>query len=133
MKKPFSLSKHERIKSKKTIDTLFLSGEAFFVFPYKVIYTLQPLDESNKESGLRILISVPKRIHKRANRRNRIKRLSKEVYRLQKNELKMKLTERALSMNIMMIYTAPDEIPFVELQGKMQRILLMLLERIQKD
>jgi hypothetical protein len=45
----------------------------------------------------------------------------------------MKLNKRAISMNIMMIYTSPEEIPFAELQGKMQRILQKLLERIQKD
>ncbi len=131
MKKPFSLSKHERIKSKKTIDTLFLSGEAFFVFPYKVLFTKHPLDEAHRESELRVVMSVPKRIHKRANKRNRIKRLSKEVYRLQKNDLKMCLKERNESLNIIMIYTATDEIPFAELHIKMQRILLKLKEMVQ--
>jgi len=32
MTKTFSLSKQERLKSKKDIDTLFQTGEAFFIF-----------------------------------------------------------------------------------------------------
>jgi len=69
MNKPFSLSKTERLKSKKTIDTLFQIGEAFFVFPYKVIFRIAPttlVEASDQGAPLVMGISVPKRIFKRA-------------------------------------------------------------------
>jgi ribonuclease P protein component len=71
MNKPFSLSKTERLKSKKTIDTLFRTGEAFFVFPYKVIFRIAPatlVEASDQGAPLVMGISVPKRIFKRANK-----------------------------------------------------------------
>ncbi len=40
-------------------------------------------------TGLRILFSVPKKYHKRANRRNLLRRRTKEAYRLQKALLQL--------------------------------------------
>ncbi|GBL35215.1 hypothetical protein EMGBS15_08100 [Filimonas sp.] len=74
------------MKSKKDIDTLFLSGKSVFVFPFKVYYRLieQPTDNETVVFG----VSVPKKIFKRAVDRNAIKRKVREIYRVRKQELK---------------------------------------------
>lgn len=75
----------ERLKSRKTIGRLFDRNAAgnisFPAFPLRVVV----FREEPEEAGYpEILISVPKRSFKKAVDRNRIKRLIREAYRLQK-------------------------------------------------
>lgn len=126
MKKPFSLSKQERLKSQKDIDTLFQSGKAFFIFPYRVCYHLS----SSKETAapLQFGISVPKRNFKRSVDRNLIKRLSRETYRVQKNELLLMLTTRNQSLKMMWIYMHKEKLSHAELYPSVSLILQRLSE-----
>ncbi len=82
------LPRSERLKSRKTIGRLFDRNEAgnasFPAFPLRVVLFRE------KEEGSaypEILISVSKRSFKKAVDRNRIKRLIREAYRLQKTPL----------------------------------------------
>lgn len=127
MPKPFSLSKHERLKSKKDIDTLFLSGKAFFVFPFKVIYHLVP--DQSKGSPVKFGISVPKRAFKKAVDRNRIKRKVREAYRTQKIELQEAMLRRQQHLDFMLLYTHQQDLPFSELQIILAELLLKLKNR----
>ncbi len=54
-------------------------------------------------TGLRVLFSVPKKYHKRANRRNLLRRRTKEAYRLQKSLLQLDK-----SYDIALIYTSRE-------------------------
>ena len=129
MKKPFSLSKNERLKSKKNIDTLFLNGKAFFVFPYSVKYLI--FDELiNQEEALKLVASVPKRKFKRANKRNTIRRRLKESYRINKVELKQLLINKIKSMHLLITYNASEELPYQEMNEKMKKVLQILGEKI---
>ena len=129
MNKPFSLSKNERLKSKKNIDTLFLHGKAFFVFPYSVKYLI--FDElMNPEEALKLVASVPKRKFKRANKRNTIRRRLKESYRINKVELKQLLMDKNKSMHLLITYNANEELPYQEMNENMKKVLLTLGEKI---
>ena len=129
MNKPFSLSKNERLKSKKNIDTLFLHGRAFFVFPYSVKYLI--FDElMNPEEALKLVASVPKRKFKRANKRNTIRRRLKESYRINKVELKQLLINKNKSMHLLVTYNANEEIPYQEMNENMKKVLQILEEKI---
>jgi ribonuclease P protein component len=125
MSKPFSLSKSERLKSKKQIDTLFLTGEAFFVFPYKVKFQLEP---NTAQTELRFGISVPKRNFKKAVDRNRLKRLSREAYRLNKTALKEMLMQKQYALQVMFMYSHPAPLTYAEVEKGM----LFCLEKLQK-
>jgi ribonuclease P protein component len=129
MNKPFSLSKNERLKSKKNIDTLFLNGKAFFVFPYSVKYLI--FDELIKpEEALKLVASVPKRKFKRANKRNTIRRRLKESYRINKVELKQLLMDKDKSMHLLITYNANEELPYQEMNENMKKVLQILGEKI---
>jgi|SaaInlStandDraft_1057018.scaffolds.fasta_scaffold04399_4 ribonuclease P protein component len=71
-----SFSKTERLRSKVKIEELFKRGSSFRSQKFRTILLSQPLDQ-----GRQVLISVPKKLHKSAVSRNRIKRLIREVYR----------------------------------------------------
>ena len=71
--------KNEKLKSSKTNENLFLNGKKHIQFPLKIIYLETSESENNK-----VAFSVPKRNFKKAVERNRIKRLLREIYRLNK-------------------------------------------------
>ena len=76
-----TLGKEERLKSKKLIESLYQKGSSVKVFPLRMIF-LQTAHTSNFPA--QVGISVAKRNFKLAVDRNRIKRLMRESYRLQK-------------------------------------------------
>lgn len=127
MSKPFSLSKFERLKSKKEIDALFLHGEAFFVYPFKVCF--QPIPFSTT-APLRIVVSAPKKIFKRAHQRNYVKRLIRECYRQQKHTLIHALQEKHQGMNLMIMYNQPEIPEYQKLYPKINLILQRLINHI---
>ena len=86
MAKTFGLNKNEKLKSRKAVEELFARGKSQNIFPIRVSYQFFPV-EAEGQAGLQIGVSVSKRYFKKAADRNRIKRLLREAYRLQKNEL----------------------------------------------
>ena len=82
----YSFTASERLKHRKLIETLFRNGEAFSVFPFKVVYSIT--DKSCSDTVfVKMGCAVPKRNKKHAVDRNRIKRRVKEAWRLQKHQL----------------------------------------------
>lgn len=127
MNKPFSLSKNDRIKSKKTIETLFQQGEAFFSFPYRIVFVKT---SQATAPSLQMAISVPKRFFKRAHDRNRIKRLTKESYRLQKQTLQTLVFEQLDCLQVMFIYQGRDILDYQTIHRYVQQALQQLQKRL---
>ena len=98
----FTCGKKYRLRSTKTISALFSEGEGFFNFPIRVKYHIIQSDES----ALRCAFIVPKRIFKRAVDRNRVKRLMREAFRLNKHEL---MTELYAGKTVEMIWIYADK------------------------
>ncbi len=130
MTKPFSLSKSERLKSKKDIDTLFLSGKAFFVFPFKVFYRQIEL-QTDMESVV-FGISVPKKIFKRAVDRNALKRKVREIYRVNKQVLKDSLSAQKKTVHVMLVYVDKELKSTNELAPLMVDVLKKIGEKCDK-
>ncbi|MGQ9643869.1 MAG: ribonuclease P protein component [Ignavibacterium sp.] len=82
--KLFSLSKNERIKEKKNIQNLIQDGSSVFSSKnsLKAIY----LVKDSNEPGVKTAVGISRKAGK-AVWRNRIKRLIKNAYRLNKNPL----------------------------------------------
>lgn len=78
-----TLKKEERIYLRSELNELFASRGSFVCYPFRVVY----LEVPRQELPLKMMVSVPKKRLKHAVDRNRIKRLTREAYRLTKKEL----------------------------------------------
>ena len=109
----FVLPASERLKLRKNIETLFHIGEAFSIYPLRIVYTFQPISEVKEESsaGMQMGISVPKKRFKRAHDRNRIKRLVREAWRLQKHLLVPSLSKEH-QLHIFFIFVGKEMLTY---------------------
>jgi ribonuclease P protein component len=117
--------KNERLCGKKSIDELFMNGQTFHAFPFKIIW-LSAVE--NNGNPARVLISVPKRNFKKAVQRNRVKRLIREVYRKHKSILYVYLLKNETEINIAFIYTGNKVLSYKELDEK----IIFTLDRLIK-
>ncbi|MGB5172095.1 MAG: ribonuclease P protein component [Eudoraea sp.] len=79
-----NFSKEEKLKSKIVIGALFQEGRSIKRYPLKLLYLkMDPPLKSRIQCG----VTVSKRSFKSAVDRNRIKRLIREAYRLNKGEI----------------------------------------------
>ena len=102
--KQFTLGKKERLKSRKQIDALFKKGKKINISPFLVYYATEKAGPEPLQFG----IGVSSKVFKKAVDRNRIKRLTREAYRLQKKGLQKKMQERQKNMTVFFIYTAKE-------------------------
>ena len=121
--KQFTLGKNERLKSRKQIEQLFNSGKSFSLFPFKIYYFFSPLLPTQFGVG------VSGKNFKKAVDRNRIKRLTREAYRLQNLSLKEKLKEKNIQLNVFFVYI-DKELPDFNLVKEKLAVALKKLEMI---
>lgn len=121
--KQFTLGATERLKSRKLIEKLFKEGKGFNVVSFRVLYLF--LEENNAHS-LQAGFTVSSRNFKKATERNRIKRLTKEAWRLQKNELSERLKKNGKHLIVFLIYTGKELPDYNLVRVKMELILQRL-------
>ena len=130
MPKRFGLSKSERLKSRKQIDGLFATGRSFSQFPIRVSYQLMPATE---KPVLQIGVTASKRYFKKAVDRNRIKRLLREAYRLQKESLLVLLNKKGKSGIAFFIYTDKTIASFATIKEAMTKCIQRLSKIAQNE
>lgn len=125
-----TFSKHERLKSRKTIAQLFKvgKGNSFVAYPLRVLWLDAPMTGeapptplAERDGAAQIAISVPKRAFKTAVARNRIKRQIREAYRLHKAGLYEKLAGRRVSL--MLVYIAKEALPYAEIEAGVKKMI----------
>lgn len=130
---PQTFTKSERLCSKKMLGELFKKGSAsvrtFYLFPFRVLYLPQP---ERNVSLPAIVITVPKRLFKRAVDRNLIRRRVREAYRLNKHVFESGTTAsetapaafsgsaKSNPAYIAFLYTAKHIISFEEIEKGMK-------------
>jgi ribonuclease P protein component len=126
--KPFSLNKHERLKGKKNIETLFLTGKAFFCAPYKIIYNYDTIRKPT-ETPVLMSVAVSKKNCKLAVQRNYIKRLTREVFRTQKTTLYNAFAiDENKQLHVMFLYTSKVKPTITEVETSIQKGIEKLIK-----
>jgi ribonuclease P protein component len=128
MTKQLTLGKNERLKSRKQIEQLFSKGKNFVVKPFRIYYRIHQVAFT-----LQFGVSVSGKNFRKAVDRNRIKRLVREAYRLQKIFLQEKLKEKKLQINIFFIYTGKELPDFNLIKEKVDVALKKLLAIVDEN
>jgi len=121
------LYKNERLKSRTVIKNIFKHKQSFIAYPIRINWIEQ------EEKGAKVVFAAPKRNFKKAVDRNRIKRLLRESYRLNKtyflNQLKLKNKGVAIYIG----YIGKEIEPYATIEEKIKLSLVRLLNEIEKN
>jgi ribonuclease P protein component len=120
-----TLGKQERLKSKKLIEKLYAEGDSVKTFPLRMMY-VQTAHTS--DFPCQVGVSVAKRNYKLAADRNRLKRLMRETYRLQKQIVYNNLDKPYV---FMISYIGSEEIKYEDLYLKMEKLLTLFIDKVK--
>ncbi len=103
----FRFPKERRLCGRDAVGRVFAQGRGGFVHPLR--YTVV------EGEGLKVLVSVPKKLHKRAVRRNLLKRRMREAFRL-------KCSALPTGTHIALIYAVKDVEDYHVIESAVERI-----------
>lgn len=101
----FTFKKEERVTGKKRIENLFAHGQSFLAYPFRIVFYEY---ECAAPEPVSVLISIPKKRLKRATARNRMKRLVKEAYRLNKSLIPAELLLDNHRIDVAFVYVKDE-------------------------
>jgi len=120
-------SKKEKLKSKKLIEKLFVEGQSVSAFPLRLVYMEVVFDDGSKQ---KTGVSVSKRNFKNAVDRNRIKRLLREAYRLQKGDY---FNNNTTQYAFMILYIGKEKPSFENVAIKMKQLFGVFLDKVSEN
>ncbi|MDA3892347.1 MAG: ribonuclease P protein component [Salinivirgaceae bacterium] len=123
-----TFKKVERLKSRKTIESLFIQNKYLKIYPFKLVWLVEP---NNENDSLKMGVSVAKRIFKSAVKRNLIKRKMRESLRLNKPFLSQSISQKNITLSFMLIYIGKEVVSFNEFDTKIKQLMLRLGDKIK--
>lgn len=123
MLKQKGLSKDRRLKSRKAIEQIFREGKSISAFPFKVLYLFR---ESTPDIPVLFGVTASSRNFKKATDRNRIKRLTREAYRIRQPDIFERCRATNTSLSLFFIYTGKEIVDFKTVEKAMEQCLLKL-------
>jgi ribonuclease P protein component len=88
------------------------------------------LKSESTTPSVEVLFSVPKRNHKRANKRNTLKRRMREAYRLNNEALHAAIKEQGSELDIALVYSTKDLLPYKTIENAVRKILAEVVGRM---
>ena len=126
MPKLFTYQKQDKLKSRKQTQYLFSKGQSIHAFPIKLIFTV----EANEIRMVQAGVGAPSRTFRKAVQRNRVKRLLREAYRLEKPTFMEQLSLDNQRLNLFFLYTDAVVLTQLEIQTKLKEALNLLVKKL---
>jgi ribonuclease P protein component len=124
-----TFSKEEKLCSVKSIEHLFAKGDSFIAYPLRIVYLFRDEDAGDNRFAS-VLISVSKKKFKRAVKRNRVKRLVREAYRLNKPSYRELLQANNKRLDIAFLYLKEELPTYNEIEKAVQKVAFRLKEKM---
>ena len=119
----YFFGKESKLKSRNVIQQLFSEGKHVLVYPLKAVYIF-----GNEQYPLQAGVSASKRNFKKAVDRNRIKRLIRETYRLQKPKLETHLIQNKQNLYIFFMYIGKEMPEYKHLMECTEKIIKRMVK-----
>lgn len=119
----YTLTKAERLSGKTAVSALIRKGRWGVAAPLR--YCFLP---GNGCGHSRILLAVPKKLFKRAVKRNLLKRRLREAYRTQKD-----LLPAAAGVDLLLSYSSSEIMPSAALRESVAAVLRQVASRAAAD
>lgn len=126
----YTLPRSERLRSLKAIRRLFGEGHSGFVYPFRYVWIADRRAGEAEGRGIEAMFSVPKKFHKRANKRNLLKRRTREAYRLNREALSRAVAEKDVTLDIAFVYSTKECHSHKTITNALQRILEQVCEHL---
>lgn len=123
----FTFNQKEKLKSKKLIEKLFTEGKSVSTFPLRLVYLPTVFDDGVL---VKTGVSVSKRHFKTAVDRNRVKRLMREAYRLNKA---IHFNNLTTSYAFMILYIGKDKPTLAEMETKMKQLFEKFSKNVSEE
>lgn len=120
----YTFQQKEKLKSRKQIDHVFKHAASFASGPLKVLYVPFFFQDG---TVLKAGFAVGSRNFPKAVPRNRMKRLMREAYRVEKLKLNTVLVKNRQQLAVFFIYTGKIVPEFAFIQMAMQNAIEMLI------
>ena len=126
--KQFSYNKREKLKSRKQLEALFTAGTIFIIFPLKIYYQEVKVQDNILKTG----VGTSRKNFKKAVERNRIKRLLREAYRIEKPGLLNYLQQNKKQIALFFLYIDKSLPAYDLLKEKMQQSIEKLIKNLNE-
>ena len=126
----YTLPRSERLRSLKAIRRMFGEGRGGFVYPFRYIWIADKQEGESEGHSIEVMFSVPKKFHKRANKRNLLKRRTREAYRLNREELCERISQAGVEVNLALISATEEVNSYNTVENAVPNISAPVCERL---
>jgi len=129
MAKQFQYGKEEKLKSRKLTEQLFRQGRSFSIFPLKVFF--MPVG-GQLDFPVKAGMGTSSRNFKKATDRNRVKRLLREAYRVEKAVLTDYAKANQKQVAIFFLYIDKSLPEYMVIKSKMAIAIGKLIKQLHE-
>jgi ribonuclease P protein component len=123
----FTYQKKDKLKSRKQMQFLFSKGTAITMHPIRLLYTIEKEEAGIFSNGLlQAGVGAPSRQFRKAVQRNKVKRLLREGYRLEKPNFTNSISITNTRLNLFFLYVDAN----VQTQQQIQATIKLLLQKL---
>ena len=127
LSKNFTYQKKDKLKSRKQMQFLFSKGTAITIHPIRLLYTIEKEEAGIFSNGLlQAGVGAPSRQFRKAVQRNKVKRLLREGYRLEKPTFTNSISITNTRLNLFFLYVDAH----VQTQQQIQATIKLLLQKL---